>query len=202
MTGDRNTHRKYSAAQVLGIATIAALTGGLFIWYLTAAREGLWHMRKGEAALVAPDFVADEKTLRRVPDFTLPDRAGTPVKLSGFSGVDVLIVNIWSAGCPACREEIPSLTELDRRLSHRDGVELLTIAIADGWDDVASYFPQGTNLRILFDGEDRVGKGVFHTEKYPETFILDRNRNIRARFDGLREWHSDAFVTWVASFRQ
>jgi hypothetical protein len=92
------------------------------------------------------------------------------------------------------------LTELDRRISLDGDIILLTIVIADSYSEVSSYFPQGTNLRILFDGDDKVGKGIFNTSQYPETFILDRQRRIRARFDGARPWHSDALIKYFKSF--
>ncbi|MBN2340050.1 MAG: TlpA family protein disulfide reductase [Deltaproteobacteria bacterium] len=170
------------------------------IQYFSHIREGLSHFAEAEYQIVAPDFIAPESKARKVPDFTLVDRSSRPVKLSQFDSLDVLVVNVWSSGCPVCRQEIPSLTELDRRLSSLDDVALVTIAIAEDWEEVSSYFPKGTNLRILFDKDDSVGNGVFHTEKYPETFILDKQRRIRARFDGPRNWHGDTFINYVQSF--
>lgn len=166
-----------------------------------AALDGLdWQMRS-EMAVIAPDFEAQSAAqAEKAPDFTLTDRFGTPVKLSQFQPFDVLLINIWSSGCPVCEREIPSLTELDRLLPSVGRVGLVTITVDEGWKDVASYFPQGTDLRVLFDPEEKVAKGIFGTEKYPETFLLDKERRIRARFDGEREWHSEPMLRYIASF--
>ncbi|MBN2718232.1 MAG: TlpA family protein disulfide reductase [Deltaproteobacteria bacterium] len=191
---------RLSGRQLGILALIAAVFGVLMIFYVTGIGEGLQHFSKAQLQIVAPDFEANASEAKRVPNFVLEDTQRKKVKLSQFDAIDVLVVNIWSAGCPVCREEIPSLTELDRRLSQINGVTLLTIAVADGFDEVASYFPRGTNLRILFDKDDSIAGGVFGTDKYPETFILDKDRRIRARFDGARDWHGDAFISYVESF--
>jgi hypothetical protein len=88
---------------------------------------------------------------------------------------------------------------MDRRLGELGRIALITITIDDEWKDVASYFPQGTDLRVLFDPENKVVKGIFGTTKFPETFILDKERRIRARFDGVRNWHSSVMFEYVAT---
>jgi cytochrome c biogenesis protein CcmG, thiol:disulfide interchange protein DsbE len=192
--------RRLSPRQLIAVAAVFSAFGVFVIYYFSGIHEGMIHFKSAEFQIVAPDFEANEQTASKVSDFTLEDSLAQKVKLSQFDSIDVLVVNIWSAGCPVCRQEIPSLTELDRRLAGMDDVALVTIAVAENFEEVASYFPRGTNLRILFDKENKIAGDVFKTEKYPETFILDRERRIRARFDGPRNWHGDAFVSYVESF--
>jgi peroxiredoxin len=182
----------------VAIAVIAVAAACFYIW---AVRDGLaWERGLARRAL-APDFAAtDPAKAKAIPDFTLPDRFGRPVGLHQFRDVDLLLVNIWSSSCAVCREEVPELTELDRRLASIGKAALLTIAVEEKWEDVAHYFPRGTDLRILFDGENAIARGVFGTERYPETFVLDRRRRVRARFDGKRPWHSDAMLEYLGSF--
>lgn len=197
---EKKFQKKLSVPQVLLLAVIASTCGVLLIHYFSNVKEGLAHYASAEYQIVAPDFIAQRDEAKKISDFVLEDRRQRKVRLSQFDSLDVLVVNIWSAGCPVCRQEIPSLTELDRRLSSVDNVALVTIAVAENWEEVASYFPKGTNLRILFDKEDAIAGGVFNTEKYPETFVLDKQRRIRARFDGPRNWHGDAFINYIQSF--
>ena len=199
-TTSRKDSQKLSNTQLLLLAVIASVFGVLMVYYVSRVNEGLLHFVRAQLHIVAPNFEAEAGSAKTVPDFVLEDASERKVKLSQFDSIDILVINIWSAGCPVCRQEIPSLTELDRRLAGIDGVTLVTIAVAESFDEVASYFPQGTNLRILFDKDDSIAGGIFGTEKYPETFILDRKRRIRARFDGARNWHGDAFVSYVKSF--
>ncbi len=151
--------------------------------------------------MVRPDFqVSEGQPTKQIADFVLPDRFGNQVRLSQFASVDLLIVNLWSSGCPPCEKELPSLAEMDRRIADLGNVALITITIDEQWDDVSGYFPLGTDLRVLFDPEKKVVEGMFGTEKFPETFILDKERRIRARFDGERNWHSPQMFNYLANF--
>ncbi len=201
MVNRKKDNRNAVPGKMLALC-IAGVVAVLLFWsYSRAVADGMdWH-RESEMKVIAPDFVAnDMANARRVPDFTALDRFGNSVKLSQFSSVDLLIVNIWSEGCPVCREEVPELTEMDRRIGDLGSAALITIAIADKWEDVAGYFPKGTDLRVLFDPDDKIGKGIFGTVKYPETFILDKQRRIRARFDGKRPWYSESMFDYLKTF--
>ncbi len=185
-------------------AIVATTTASLFLcWsFAEAVADGLTWKRMSDWALIAPDFEApDANSAKRVPDFTLKDRFGNEVRLSQFAPADLLIINLWSSGCPPCTREIPSLSELDHRLQTLGKVALITITIDDNWEDVTDMFPFGTDLRVLFDPEKKVVEGIFGTTKFPETFILDNKRRIRTRFDGERTWHSPEMMKYIASFK-
>ena len=192
---------RLSAMRAFAIALTALLGLGAFYLYIGGARDGLSWQRALAMRAISPDFVeADFAHAKRIPEFALPDRFGHEIALSQFARVDLLIVNIWSSSCSVCRDEVPELTEMDRRLASIGRAALLTIAVEKRWEDVAHYFPRGTDLRILFDGDDAVAKGIFGTERYPETFVLDRERRVLARFDGKRPWHSDAVMDYLKTF--
>ncbi len=185
-------------ALLAAVAAAAALSFG----FARALADSTRWQRLSERALVNPTLeVRDPSKAKPVAEFGLKDRRGRTVRLSQFEGVDVLLVNIWSTGCPACERELPSLAEMDRRLAGLGRVALVTITIDEGWDDVAHLFPTGTDLRILFDPDEKITKEVFGTTRYPETFILDRRRRIRARFDGERLWHTREMMDFIASFK-
>jgi cytochrome c biogenesis protein CcmG/thiol:disulfide interchange protein DsbE len=184
-------------------AIVLTIVCGAFLFrsFTEAAWEGMLWKQTSDMAQVAPDFEErDPSKAKKVPDFTLKDRFGNQVQLSQFASADLLLINLWSSGCPACKQEIPSLSEMDRKLMELGRVALITITIDDEWKDVASYFPQGTDLRVLFDPENKIVKGLFGTTKFPETFILDKERRIRARFDGARNWHSPVMFEYVATY--
>ncbi len=152
--------------------------------------------------MIAPNYEeSDVSRTKKVPDFALQDRFGNTIRLDQFASADLLLINLWSSGCPPCAREIPSLSELDRRLGTLGKVALITITIDEKWEDVSSFFPHGTDLRVLFDPEKKVVEGIFGATKFPETFILDKNRRIRARFDGERVWHSPKMLDYIASHK-
>jgi cytochrome c biogenesis protein CcmG/thiol:disulfide interchange protein DsbE len=187
--------------KVLLWAVIAALSALLCFSFVGSISDVIDWRKTIEDSVVQPTYLeTDPARMKTVPDFFAADPQGRPVHLSDFSSVNTLVVNIWSTSCPVCEEELPSLTEMDRLIGNTTDVALLTITIDEKWDDVAHLFPLGTNLRILFDPEQKVTKGIFGTTKYPETFILDKQRRIRARFDGKREWHLSEMINFVTSF--
>lgn len=182
-------------------AVFVAVAAVLLMGYAEAVSDGIEWKLASDMDIIAPTFVEQNpQSASRVPDFSLKDRFGNDVRLSQFDAVDLLLVNLWSSGCPPCQREIPALSEMDRRLTGIGKVALLTITIDEKWEDVVSYFPQGSDLRVLFDPEQKVVKGIFKTEKFPETFILDKSRKIRARFDGERNWHSQVMLDYIRRF--
>jgi peroxiredoxin len=198
---DKERQNANTTGKVFAIVLTIVCGALIFRSFTEAAWEGMLWKQTSDMAQVAPNF--EERDLgkaKKVPDFTLKDRFGNLVKLSQFDTADLLLVNLWSSGCPACKQEIPSLQEMDRKLLELGRVALITITIDDEWKDVASYFPQGTDLRVLFDPENKVVKGIFGTTKFPETFIIDKERRVRARFDGARNWHSPVMFEYVGTY--
>lgn len=193
-----NGKRKYKIAMGLLTAVFAAF---LFVNFAEAVGNGILWQKTSEWEMVSPTHEAQNPIeAEKIPDFTLKDRFGNNVSLSQFAPADVLIINLWSSGCPPCKREIPSLAELDRRLPSIGKIALITITVDEEWEDVESYFPQGTDLRVLFDPEKKVIEKIFGTDKFPETFVLDKERRIRTRFDGERNWHSDVMLKYLSSF--
>ncbi len=191
-----------SGRRIVAILVTVSAAILLFWDYAQAVTDGVAWKLAGDMAAIGPDDEErDGNKAKQVPDFSLKDRYGNPVSLSQFASADLLLINLWSSGCPACAREIPSLDEMDRKLASLGRVALITITIDEEWDDVAHYFPNGTDLRVLFDPENKVVKGIFGTTKFPETFVLDKQRRIRARFDGERNWHSREMFKYIKSFK-
>ncbi|MCP4603235.1 MAG: TlpA family protein disulfide reductase [Proteobacteria bacterium] len=201
MATEKKKSRAWSV-KTAAVIMISAVTI-LVVWkYAQAVADGIAWKRSSDWDMVAPNYnEPDTNRAKKVPNFTLKDRFGNQVRLSQFASVDLLLVNMWSSGCPPCFREMPSLSELDRRLGTLGNVALITITIDEKWEDVTSFFPSGTDMRVLFDPEKKVVEGVFGTKKFPETFILDKDRRIRARFDGERVWHSKEMLDYIASYK-
>ena len=179
----------------LGIFTIAVA-----ILFSFSISDAINWKKQLDLSIVNPSYYETDLTkLKTVTDFTVKDRKQKPVRLSDFSSVDILVINIWSTGCPACEREMPSLMEMDRRFENSTKLALLTITIDEKWDDVAHLLNHNQQLRVFFDPQQKVTKDILGTERYPETFVLDKDRRIRARFDGEREWHSSAMMKFLLS---
>lgn len=133
---------------------------------------------------------------RRAPDFELPDMNGRPVKLSSFRGKTVFL-NFWTKTCQPCLEEMPALAELARVARGRKDVVVVTVSTDEGPDAVRDTLKVALGgeppFPVLFDPESSVVLERYGTRLFPETWIIDPDGIIRARFDGARDW-SDALA--------
>lgn len=134
---------------------------------------------------------------RIAPDFELPDMNGKPVRLSSFRGKTVFL-NFWTKTCGPCLEEMPALAELGRIARSRDDIVVLTVSTDEGPDDVRDALKVALNgdppFPVLFDPESKVVLDKYGTQLFPETWIIDPNGIIRARFDGARDWSNSLAV--------
>ncbi len=117
------------------------------------------------------------------PDFTVSDGT-TSVHLAGYRG-KVVLLNFWWSQCAPCIEELPSLLQL-----HHDDPNLVVLAISID-EDPDSYFSfirrRHVDLITVRDPDQSAAK-LFHTDMWPETYVIDRNGFIRRKFIGATDW--------------
>jgi hypothetical protein len=105
---------------------------------------------------------------------------------------------------------MPELAELakivhgDRDM--RDEVAIVTVSVDEGPDDVKptlqTVLREEPPFEVLFDPESKVVAGKYGTRLFPETWFIDKNGVIRARFDGAREWTNPLIVDFINSLRR
>jgi peroxiredoxin len=180
-------------------AVLAALLGGLFFAALpdatARAREG--HRRAAESACdslkPSPSPILGSFPVA-APDFTLKDFQGRNVSLSQFRG-HVVLVNFWATWCSTCVVEMPSMEQLVRRMQGKP-FRLLAVSVDDDWQAVRKFFAKGTTLDVLLDTARDVPK-KYGTEKFPETFLVDRDGNIRYYVVSDRDWNQPAVTACI-----
>lgn len=188
--------RFHELAQI-GFIVLASL--GVY-GFVTAASDG--EARRACAPLCAlrPDYAAENRT---APDFELPALGGGKVRLSDYRGKTV-IVNFWTKTCQPCLEEMPSLANLAKALRANPDVVLLTVSTDESFDDVKATMQSVLGYEppfpILLDPDADVVSGKYGTKLFPETWFIDRDGVIRARFDGPRDWASPLVLDLAASF--
>lgn len=158
--------------------------------FVRAARQD--HRVASCRALCAlgPSYADDD---RLAPDFELPDRSGRMVRFSSYWG-QPLVLNFWTQHCEPCKEEIPSLAEL-ALVGRGRGFAVVTVSADEATDEVEALLSSLLGggeppFAVLFDPDLEVIQDTFGTTKYPETWLVDEHRVIRARFDGPRNWSS------------
>lgn len=179
---------------IAGFALAAIYAG---VRFGMAALDGE-HRRAGAlAAALRPDYQGNDRT---APDFTLSDRNGRPLTLASLRG-KVVVLHFWSKDCPPCIEELAeSLPAYDEMLHDRSDIALVLVTVDEDWAAVSPFIRPGLRAPVLFDPDRAVVERRYGTKLFPETWIIDRDGVIRARFDRTLEWTSAAFVHYVESF--
>jgi thiol-disulfide isomerase/thioredoxin len=95
-------------------------------------------------------------------------------------------VNFWATWCKTCVVEMPSMEKLALKMRNKN-FRLVAVSVDDTWQDVRSFFPRGTQLQVLLDPSRDIPK-KFGTEKFPESFLIDRDGNVRYYVISDRDW--------------
>jgi cytochrome c biogenesis protein CcmG, thiol:disulfide interchange protein DsbE len=134
------------------------------------------------------------QTGKAAPDFTVSDGT-TTVHLASYRG-KVVLLNFWWSECAPCLEELPSLLEL-----HHEMPSLAILAVSID-DDQATYsrflVRHHVDLITVRDPSESTAQ-LYHTDMWPETYLIDRNVIIRRKFVGPQDWTSPEIRNYLSS---
>ena len=125
--------------------------------------------------------------------FSLPDLQG---KMHGLPEGEVVLLNFWATWCPPCRKEMPSMAALHRKYAEK-GLKVVAVSVDRDANDLAAFVREyKLPFQILHDVDSSVSHdyGVF---RYPETFLIDRQGNVRYHLVGAVEWMSKSIITGI-----
>ena len=117
------------------------------------------------------------------PDFTLSDGT-TSIHLASYRG-RVVLLSFWATWCEPCVVELPSLLDL-----HHDQPDLAILAVSVDQDPNAytSFLVRHhVDLTTVRDPAQSAAK-LYHSEAWPETYVIDRQGVIRRKFVGAQDW--------------
>lgn len=123
------------------------------------------------------------QTGRQAPDFNVSDGL-TSIHLASYRG-QVVLLNFWWSQCAPCIEELPSLLQL-----HHDDPKLAILAVSIDEDpDQYARFIRNRHIDLITvrDPKQTVAS-LFHTDMWPETYLIDRDGIIRRKFVGATDW--------------
>jgi peroxiredoxin len=128
------------------------------------------------------------------PDFTISDGT-TTVHLASYRG-KVVVLNFWATWCPPCVQEMPGLLAL-----HHDRPDLAIVGVSIDED------PEEYNRFLIRRQVDfttvrdpaRTAAALYHTDGWPETYIIDRSGIIRRKIVGDPDWWNPELRTFLKS---
>lgn len=146
----------------------------------------LWLLAEGSrpVAPISPGTAAPGFELGRVGD-------GPPVSLESLRG-QVVLLNFWATWCKPCEDEMPAMQRLYEALRD-EPFELVAVSVDDGEEEVRRFRDRlGLEFPILHDPDKRVS-GRYQSHRFPETYLIDRDGTLVARYIGPREWDAPEY---------
>ena len=122
------------------------------------------------------------------------------VNLANFKG-KLIILNFWATWCAPCKEEMPSLDDLqlDDKLSN-----LKIFPINIGQEDISKsefFFKELNikNLNIYFDSPITLTK-KFSLRGVPTTILFNKKGEEFARIIGSIDFKDEQFINWLKNY--
>jgi len=150
-------------------------------------------------ALEKPDLknLVLTKNPRLYEDVIFMDINQKNVNLGDFKG-KLVILNFWATWCAPCKEEMPSLDDLQSN-TKLNNLKIFPINI--GQDDVpkSEYFFKELdikNLEIYFDAPITLAK-KFSLRGVPTTIIFNKEGKEFARIIGSIDFNDEEFINWL-----
>lgn len=129
---------------------------------------------------------------RPATPFTLTDLEGRQHSLESLEG-SVIFLNFWATWCPPCVEEMPSMRTLSERFRGRP-FRMVAVTQDDDMDALVAFLTAagftGDEALILRDPDGALAR-AYGTRLLPETYVIDREGTVVARFMGARDWLSE-----------
>ncbi|MSP70701.1 MAG: TlpA family protein disulfide reductase [Myxococcales bacterium] len=177
-------------ALLVSAGATVALTAVLYV--------GLSDSRDPPDVLVSRNFDA-QLIDADAPDFTVTRKDGSSLRLSELRG-KVVFVNFWATWCAPCRQEIPDLEKLSESLKNVP-FEIVAVSGDDSWEEITSFFGEKQTRMIVGLDKSRTIARQFGTEKFPETYVVDRHGRLRLRFVSVQPWTDERihrYLEWLA----
>jgi peroxiredoxin len=134
------------------------------------------------------------QTGKVAPDFTVSDGA-TTIHLANYRG-RVVLLNFWATWCPPCVSEMPGLVELHH---DRPDLAILAVSIDDDPNAYSRFLVRRHVDFITVRDPSQSAARLYHTEGWPETYIIDRQGVIRRKIVGDPDWSNPEIRAYLKS---
>lgn len=119
-------------------------------------------------------------------DWMIVSDQGEETYISDFD--KPIFLNFWATWCSPCRGEMPSIVDL--REKYKDKVDFVLVSPSDHVDKVnEAKEDEGWDF-TLYVNASSIPKNL-DFEVYPTTYIIDKNKQIRYKFEEAYDWDSE-----------
>ena len=105
------------------------------------------------------------------------------------------IINFWASWCAPCIKEMKSLNSLQKK---RPSMRVITISQDKSLDLAKKFFQKNKHeaLEKYFDKDKKI-LSKFSLRGLPTTFIVNKDYKVFAKVEGIIEWDSKSFMSWL-----
>jgi len=140
------------------------------------------------------------KSPKTYEDVIFKDINQKNVNLADFKG-KLVILNFWATWCAPCKEEMPSLDELQSN-SKLSNLKIFPINV--GQEDISKsefFFKELNikNLNIYFDAPITLAK-KFSLRGVPTTILFNKKGEEFARIIGSIDFKDEKFINWLKNY--
>ena len=147
----------------------------LFLSLAAALLLGAVSLRAQEAKDLDPQYAKDLIKSGQAPDFTLPGTDGKTYSLKDFRG-KTLIIDFWATWCPDCREEMPQLLDLQKKLKGRKDIVMVGVSFDTDPAKLEAYVKeQGIGWLQLSDFKSKKESAIseaYHIQWIPTKYVI------------------------------
>ena len=133
-------------------------------------------------------------------DVIFKDKNQKNVDIVDYKG-RILILNFWATWCAPCKEEMPSLDNLQKNIG-LNNLKIFPINISqESLSKTESFFKELSikNLDIYFDAQITLAK-KFSLRGVPTTILFNKEGKEFARIIGSIDFNDEEFVNWLKSY--
>jgi thiol-disulfide isomerase/thioredoxin len=120
------------------------------------------------------------------PPLVLKDLKGVTHDLLQYRG-KVVLVNFWATWCEPCRDEMPSMQQLKRKLAGRP-FEVIAVNLAESENKVVDFLRRyPAEFTVVLD-RNSTARSDWNVKVLPTSFVVDADGVIRYSVVGEFNW--------------
>ncbi|MBU1192777.1 MAG: TlpA family protein disulfide reductase [Gammaproteobacteria bacterium] len=129
------------------------------------------------------------------PALQVNDIDGVAYDLQDDKGA-LVFVHFWASWCGPCREEMPAIQRMAKRLEP-EGIKIALINTAEDEDTVFSFLATlAPDIRALMDVDGQVTE-AWKPRGLPATYLVDQQGQVRYQALGGRPWDEAVYLDFL-----
>ena len=140
------------------------------------------------------------KELKKYDNLSFLDDKNNQINLDDLNG-NLILLNFWATWCAPCKEEMPSLDNLQSN-KNLNNLKIFPINIGkDNLKKALEFFEdlEITNLNIYFDNPSTLAK-TFSLRGVPTSILINKDGYEFARIMGSIDFNDKKFIKWLAAY--